>query len=133
MKKKYQKTETKAEDKTEEKPNLFLSASVQIGEPKKSLNSSDRLAELRQKYQKNQESSTAKPNEKDKDNKEKQPAVENKLDELKKKYQRPEQLLSTGNRASEPSRMGKSVSTSHVANEHKSVWKWIILEISSLF
>lgn len=132
MKKKYQKTETKAEDKAEEKPNLFLSASVQVGEPKKSLNSSDRLAELRQKYQKNQEPNTAKTNEKDKDNIEK-PAVANKLDELKKKYQKPEQFLSTGNRASEPSRMGKSVSTSHVANEHKSVWKWIILEISCLF
>lgn len=78
----------------------------------------DRLAELKQKYQKPQENPAnpqvivTKPEEK--------PAA-NKLEELKKKYQKPEQHLNVFNRSSEPSRMGKSVSTSHVTTENKTV------------
>lgn len=76
----------------------------------------NRLEELKKKYQK--------PAEPAKKEEEKPASGTNKLEELKKKYQNNNNTLNVSNRVSEPvyrTSMGKSVSTTHVACESKTV------------
>ena len=85
-------------------------------QPQAQPENANRLEELKKKYQK-----PAEPAKKEED---KPASGGNKLEELKKKYQNNTNLLNVSNRVSEPvyrTSMGKSVSTTHVACESKTV------------
>ena len=122
LRKKYQKP-----SEILEKPQVLREA---VSQDLSQNPAKNRLNELKQKYQKSEEKPevfnvlVTKP----------QVAPVNRLEELKRKYQKPEALAGgVANRPSETLRMGKSVSTTHVSCENKTVKKRISLNFCDFF
>ena len=107
LRKKYQHKEDPAKEPTKESQPIEISIKK----------APDRLAELKQKYQKPAENTENKPSDNSSNS--------NRLEELRKKYQKnsteQQQTLGVPLRTSEPVRMGKSVSTSHATCLNKNV------------